>query len=275
VPTVTRTSGTGKVSAAFGVTVTFSEPVTGFTLAGVSVTNGTASSFVTVNTSTYTVSVTPTTSGNVVISVPAAAAADLAGNSSTLSNTLTVVADLVPPTVTVSRTSGSGNVSGLFNVTITFSKPVVGFVIADIGVTNGAASNFVQVDSVNYTADITPAAAGNVTISVAAGVVTDQAGNPNLVSNTLTILNVPTADVNVKGEIINIYPNPSTGQFKVELGTVNNQIVKIIDINGRVVYSGFATHSVTEFSLGSTAKGIYMLEIIDGNTVTMKKIIIQ
>src|SRR3972149_3380566 len=70
-------------------------------------------------------------------------------------------------------------------VTFTFSEDVTGFVVGDITVVNGAASAFAGSGAV-YTATITPAAAGTVTVSVAADVCVDAAGNANLASNTLS-----------------------------------------------------------------------------------------
>ncbi|MEM7081642.1 MAG: Ig-like domain-containing protein [Pseudomonadota bacterium] len=62
-------------------TFTFSEEVSGFALADIDVTNGTAGSFATTDAATYTASITPT-GGDLVVSVSADAAADAAGNGS-------------------------------------------------------------------------------------------------------------------------------------------------------------------------------------------------
>ena len=62
--------------------MTFSESVTGFDVSDIAVTNGTASN-VQGSGSTYTFDVTPTADGDVTVSIPAAAAQDLAGNDNT------------------------------------------------------------------------------------------------------------------------------------------------------------------------------------------------
>ena len=54
-----------------------------------------------------------------------------------------------------------------------------GFVVGDITVNNGAASEFTMTDAMTYTATITPAGDGAVTVDVAANVATDAAGNGN------------------------------------------------------------------------------------------------
>lgn len=75
----------------FTVTLQFSEDVSGFVLADIDVTNGTAAAFVSTDDATYTADITPDGNGDLTISVAAGAATDLAGNNST--------ADLVSTTL--------------------------------------------------------------------------------------------------------------------------------------------------------------------------------
>ena len=94
---------------------------------------------------------------------------------------------LATPGSGVQVSSAAGDpVYAAFSVTFTFSEDVTGFIIGDITVGNGAASNFVAVSGSIYTADITPTTAGAVTVSVGAGVCQDAVGNPNEASNTLS-----------------------------------------------------------------------------------------
>ena len=62
------------------VKVTFSEPVTGFVKADVTVTNGTIKTFTDAGNGTFDLTITPTTDGVVTASVAAGVAADSAGN---------------------------------------------------------------------------------------------------------------------------------------------------------------------------------------------------
>ncbi|HJR58968.1 MAG TPA: kelch repeat-containing protein [Vicinamibacterales bacterium] len=63
-------------------------------------------------------------------------------------------------------------------VTVRFDEPVVGLSLGDISVSNGSATNLAGSGD-EYTLDVLPAAEGTVTVSVAAGVVADAAGNSN------------------------------------------------------------------------------------------------
>src|SRR6185369_12963164 len=72
--TSSLTSPTGSTS--IPITVTFSEDVTGFTAADITVANGTLGNFTTVNGATYTATITPTANGAVTANIAAGAAAD-------------------------------------------------------------------------------------------------------------------------------------------------------------------------------------------------------
>jgi hypothetical protein len=178
-PTVVITSTAAQPTnvSPIPVTITFSESVTGFSIGDITVTNGTASGFAGSGT-TYTANITPTAAGVVSVSVDADAATDEASNGNTTSNTLSRTYDNVAPSVTITSTAAQPTNVSPIPITITFSESVTDFLIGDITVTNGTASGFAG-SGTTYTANITPTAAGVVTISVAANVATDAAGNGN------------------------------------------------------------------------------------------------
>jgi hypothetical protein len=91
-------SGTATNVSPIVFTMTFSEPVSGLTPAGITVTGGTAGTFTSVNASTYTLSVTPSGQGPVTCQVNAAAARAVSDNQTSLaSNQASVTYDTVPP----------------------------------------------------------------------------------------------------------------------------------------------------------------------------------
>ncbi|RED97092.1 Ig-like domain-containing protein, partial [Marinoscillum furvescens] len=163
----------------YNVTFSFSEAVTNFTLTDITVGNGTASNFVTVNDSTYTADITPNGTGDITIDVAAGVAQDAAGNDNTAATQAVTEYDVTAPTVDIQNEPAFVNSTSAYNVTIAFSEDVSGFTITDLNVGNGTASNFVTVDGSTYTVDITPDGTGDITIDVAAGVAQDAAGNDN------------------------------------------------------------------------------------------------
>ena len=149
------------------------------------------------------VAVTGSSTGGAVVSAPAAAAgagvgalaagavvvgglALAGGGSSSSPAAPSAPTDTTPPTVAISSAGvGTLNIaSGALLYTFTFSEAVTGFDATDVTVTGGAKGTFTAVSATVYTLLVTPTAGvqGNLTVSVAAGVAADAAGNLNTVA---------------------------------------------------------------------------------------------
>jgi hypothetical protein len=193
--TLSTTSANPTNTSPIPVKVTFSEAVTGVALAGFTVNNGTAGNLVAVSTTVYTVDVTPTAAGAVTIDYAANTRTDSAGNGNTAATQLSVTYDNVAPTATLSTTSASPTATTPIPVSLTFSEAVTGVAASDFIVGNGTAGNLGSTSSTSYTIDITPTAAGAVTIDYAANTRTDSAGNGNTAATQLSVTfnHVPTA----------------------------------------------------------------------------------
>ena len=178
-PEVTIAGPTEPVGmAGLEVTITFSEPVEGFELEDIRVTNGTASNFTKVSPQEYTAEITPSASGAVKMEVAEDVARDGGGNGNQAAEPLVIKTDLERPEVTIEGPTEPVGLAG-FEVTITFSEPVTGFELEDIQVTNGTASNFTKVSPPEYTATITPEGIAEVRVEVPEDVAEDGAGNGN------------------------------------------------------------------------------------------------
>ena len=178
-PTVVISSiASDPTNTAFDVTITFSEPVTGFDVTDIDIGNGSASSFSATSASVYTATITPASDGGVTVLVFEDLAQDAAGNGNEISNEFFVEYDATNPTIAITTTAVSP-VNAPFNITVTFSEDVTGFELADLAVTNGTASAFVATSASVYTATIIPSGATNIIIDIAAGSAEDDATNPN------------------------------------------------------------------------------------------------
>ena len=189
-PSVSVSAPSGVQRGAFDATITFSEAVSNFEQADVSL-SGTATATITAwNTTddtTFTATITPTTSGTVIIDVPADVATDTGDNGNTAAVAQTVTVDIDAPSVSVSVPSGVQR--GAFDATITFTEAVSNFEQADVSLTGTATATITAwqtTDDTTYTATITPTTSGDVTISVAAGVATDAANNNNTAATAQT-----------------------------------------------------------------------------------------
>ncbi|RPE05646.1 hypothetical protein EGT74_25050 [Chitinophaga lutea] len=127
-PTVTlSTVATSPVNQRFFATATFSEAVTGFTMADISTTNASLSGLSTSDNITYTFEVIPVAAGNLTVEVPANRASNVAGNPNTVSNTLTLTYDADPPAVANVAVPASGNYKSgdVLHFTVNFNENVV------------------------------------------------------------------------------------------------------------------------------------------------------
>jgi hypothetical protein len=186
------------INGPFNVTVTFNEPVAGFTAACVNVAN--ADPIVLADISgagpAYTVHVTPNAADGTDVTVQIPAAADSGAlvdtastpNTNIASNLFSILYDSRMPIGTITSTAADPANASPIPVRIDFGAiNVTGFDITDLTVGNGAASNFAGSSPV-FTADITPSGQGTVTVDILANVCTSQGtGAANLASPQFTI----------------------------------------------------------------------------------------
>ena len=252
-PGVTVSVPSSVQNGAFNATITFTEPVSGFTQSEVSL-SGSAASITAWRANSgntvYTATITPTASGTVTIGVAANVATDVANNQNTAatSKTVTVSVDTTAPGVSISVLSGVQN--GAFNATITFTEAVSGFTESEVSLSGSAASiTGWRANSGNtvYTATITPTASGTVTIGVDANVATDAANNQNTAATSKTV----SVDVDRPSVSIGAPSGTQTGAFDATITFLET-------------VSGFVG---SEVSLSGSAASITGWRANSGNTV--------
>lgn len=80
---------------------------------------------------------------------------------------------------------------------------------------------------------------------------------------------------------VNVFPNPSKGQFDLELsGSLSNHFdIKILDILGKNIFeihNNSANNAVKKsFDLSEMGPGIYLVEVRSGDSIVTKKIILE
>jgi hypothetical protein len=245
------------------VTATFSEAVTGFAAAGVTVTNGSVTNFSAVAGTTYTFDVVPAGAGSVTVSVPAGGAKDASGNSNTASAALTRAFDGTVITAQVTTTAASPSNADPIPVTVTFSGDVTGFDATKLQVTNGTASNFTADSGSTYTFDVTPAADGTVTVSVPGGAATDAGGAPTAAASLIVTSDrtAPTAAVTAAAAT-NANPIPFTVTFdEAVTGFAASSVIATNGTVGTVSGSDGRTYAVT---VTPAAEGAVTLAVVAG-----------
>jgi hypothetical protein len=214
-PSITVTDNVpGVAGGPVTFTFTFNEAVTGFTASDVTVTGGAPGAFAGSGT-TYTLVVTPAagTTGTITVDVPAGAASDAVGLTSTALTPSAVQAfDRVAPTLTITDTA-PGTAGGPVTFTFDFGEPVADFALDDLTITGLPTGSTVgaitEIAPGRYTLVVTPApdTSGSFGIAVRAAAAVDAAGNASPAASvtqafntdsslpTLTISDATTATV--------------------------------------------------------------------------------
>ncbi len=201
-PSVTIDQASGQVdpssASTLNFTAVFSENVTGFANTDVTVTGtagGTKTVVISGGPSTYNVAVSGmTTSGTVIVSIPAGAAQNGAGASNSAStstdNNVTFSAPTGAPTVTINQAAGQadpGSASPI-NFTAVFSEAVTGFTSSDVAVSGTAGgTKTVTVSGGPSTYNVAVSGmttAGTVVVSIPAGAAQNGAGTASAASTS-------------------------------------------------------------------------------------------
>jgi tyrosinase len=94
--------------------------------------------------------------------------------------------------------------------------------------------------------------------------------NSARLSNTQIVENVLTEKI----KVINIFPNPNNGIFKISLNEVSEGTIEISDLYGFNIYkSEFKNQTEFEMNLQDRPKGIYIVKVFSGEQVFTNKII--
>ncbi|MDW8278734.1 MAG: DUF4082 domain-containing protein [Anaerolineales bacterium] len=265
-------------------TVTFSEPVSGFTASDV-VLSGTAGA-TTVNVTglgpVYTLEVSGmATDGTVIAAIPANAAQDAAGNGNAASTSVDnqVTFDALGPTVTVEQAAAQPDPTnaGPILFTVTFSEPVSGFTASDVVLsgTAGATTVVVTGSEADYTLSVSGMAVdGTVSASIPFGAAQDGSGNDSLAStsadNTVTYdttppvvtIGAPGLAVTNSGPVT--FPVTVSGASTVNLTAGDVTLNATGTANGAITVTNGATATPTITVSGISGNGTLGISIAAG-----------
>ena len=199
------------------VTITFSEAVTGFTNADLTVPNGTLTAVTSSDGGiTWTAIYTPNTQiqeATNSITLAMTGVSDVAGNlGAGTSDSINFTINTLQPTATIVVADSALRVGETSLVTITFSEAVTGFTNQDLTIANGTLSNVSSADGgITWTATFTPASnvthSSNVISLDNSGVqnAAGTAGNGTTDSNNYAIDTVrPTATIVVANDALGV-----------------------------------------------------------------------
>ncbi|WP_420235187.1 Ig-like domain-containing protein [Pseudomonas sp. ABY48] len=258
------------------VTITFSEPVTGFTLADLTVANGSLSGLSTSDNITYTATFTPSvgiSDATNLITLNNTGVVDGAGNvGSGTTDSNNYIVDTQRPTATIVVADTALSVGETSLVTITFSEAVSGFDNSDLSIANGTLSAVSSSDGgITWTATFTPALGvsdtsnvitlNNTGISDAAG----NTGSGTTNSNNYQVdTNVPTATIVIADTTLSI------GETSLVTVTFNSAVSGFDNADLTVSNGTLSTMSSTDGGVTWTATFTPSASISDtSNVITL------
>jgi len=178
--------------------------------------------------------------------------------------------DTTAPTIAITSSENSPTINNSFPITITFDQEVSGFVLADIAVGNGTASDLSTSDNITYTATVTATADGDVTVNVAANIANDIAGNANEAASQFSITyNDPALSIgdNTLSPTDFSFVNPVANELVI-VSSKEITSIKIYNMGGAVV----ASSKGNRVSTGTLSSGLYMalIRTKSGTSTTVK-----
>jgi hypothetical protein len=267
VVSITRADPNPTNAASVTFVVTFTEAVTGVGVADFALTltggvSGASVTGVSGSGAVYTVTVsTGTGNGTLRLDIPnTATITDLAGNALSglpFTGGQVYTVDKTAPGVTMTSSAPNPTNSAPIPVTVTFSEPVTGFTAGDIAVSNGSVSNFAG-GGASYTFDLTPAANGLVTATIAANVAVDAAGNGNTAASFSRTYDTIAPGV---ASITRADPNPTSAASVTFVVTFTEAVTGVGVADFALTVTGISGASVTGVS-GSGA--VYTVTVSTG-----------
>ncbi len=271
--TYTFSSGSAVVTP----TATANYNVTGTSAAGC-VSSNTAVSSVTVNAApSVSVNSGAVCAGNSFTMVPSG------GATYTFSSGSAVVTPTATAAYTVSSTSTVGCVgSAVSNVTVNALPSVSLSAAQNTACTNsstialtGSPSGGVYTGSNVASGAFTPGAAAGTFVQSYAYTNTltgcSKTATSSIVVSVCLGLNTTSAKING----LSVYPNPSNGEFTVELNNGINKTIEVTDVAGRVVLTTTSLNDKVNVNINSLTNGIYFVKIVSNTITNVIKVVKQ
>jgi len=242
------------------LTFTFSETVTGFTVNDITTQNASLDNFSgSSDSDTYTVDVFPVmpsglTETTISVQVNANMATDLAGNDNSASDAFQFTYTADRPTVSLALEPSKNITPQPAILTITFSRPVEGFLSADIVITNGSISNFTGLNGDNsytdtYRCTLTPDGQTDVSVKVNEDAAQTSTGYTNTASATLIydINNAP--EITIAQTTIQTFEDTSSPSLAITTTDADNDPLTVSVLANHLNQYTLTTDNANRYTL--------------------------
>ncbi len=202
------------------------------------------------NTGATTSTIAPTPTANVTYTVVGTSSVTGCNGQAVQSVTVNAL-----PTVTASS-STSGSICAGQSVSLTAS---------------GAATYSWNTGATTAVIAVSPSVTTTYTVN---GVAVNGCANVSTVTqNVNSCVGIQTT--NSKQLAINVYPNPSNGNFTVELANGLAKVINVTDITGRVILTTTSSLDAVNVNISTLSNGIYYIKVASDNKAEVIKVVKQ
>ena len=90
------------------------------------------------------------------------------------------------------------------------------------------------------------------------------------------LLGIGTSDI-LSEDLISVFPNPNSGTFILDTGTISPKEVSIFNLSGKLLYQKLVNEndSLIEINLQYAQAGVYLLKLYAEDGVVVKKVVLD
>ncbi|MBI4947449.1 MAG: C10 family peptidase [Bacteroidetes bacterium] len=140
---------------------------------------------------------------------------------------------------------------------------------------NAAGATYQWIDCNNANAPIAGATNQTYTATASSNYAVIVTQNSCSDTSSCVLVNVTSAKEIISAKSVSVYPNPSNGQFKIELELNSKAQIVICNTLGETIYKVQAQQGKQEVNISDFAKGIYMLKVFNNEQQQYVRIVKQ
>ena len=220
-----------------------------------------------------------TVCANVPVTLTALGATNYSWSTSTSTSTISVTPS-VTTTYTVTGDNGP-SCTDTKTITITIKpSPVITFSASpSVSLCPGGSALITASGASNYTWSVGSQTTAAISVTPGISQAYNVVGTNSLgcsTSSNITIFVVFCTGVN--GQVattsdVKLFPNPTNGEFTIELPNGYNKAIQVLDVTGRLVLVNNTAEDKINLNLANLSNGIYYVKVVSNNSTEVLKVI--
>jgi hypothetical protein len=102
---------------------------------------------------------------------------------------------------------------------------------------------------------------------------TDANGCSNTANTVLTVNGCVGINEVTSALGLNVFPNPSNGEFKIVFNDNSNKTIEVMDLSGRIILSNISANETANLNISHLANGIYYVKVSSNKATEVVKVV--